>query len=393
MASRRRSEGASRRLGHFAKIGSASVALCLLSAACGSSGGSTGGSGDATSAATKAAVAAADAALKVFLEPPVVTVPALSRKPPTGKTIMAVTCSVPACVATAQQAVKAGKALGWNVKIIYGGITPQSYLSALDQAVQNPGDGVMFNAILPDTAITRQLAELRAKHVPFVSLGEPFKSSTYGTLADFLGPNQVGPGGRVMADWVIANSHDNPGKVAYFWDPSLSQHRTALLSFEAVLAKSCGSRCPVDVQSVSAATFGTTFPQFVVSYLQSNPSVKYVVFGYAGGQAVGVPQALKAAGLAGKVQIVQRQGDPLDLQLIKSGQEAMAEFEEVYEVGWEAINAFARYFVGDSDSQYTEAVGLWYHAITAQNLPANLNVFYSAPGFQSKYLAAWKVSP
>jgi ABC-type sugar transport system substrate-binding protein len=148
----------------------------------------------------------------------------------------------------------------------------------------------------------------------------------------------------------------------------------------------------VDVQTASATTFGTTFPQRVVSFLEENPTVKYVVFGYAGGQAVGVPQALKAAGLAGKVQIVQRQGDPFDLGLIKSGQEAMAEFEEVYEVGWEAINAFARYFVGDSDSQYTDAVGLWYHAITKQNLPNNISVFYSAPGFQSKYLAAWKVS-
>jgi ribose transport system substrate-binding protein len=392
MARRRVPNRVTTRLGYQMKIGIVAAAVCLLAAACGSSSSSSGTADSTSSASTKEAVAAAKKALDTFLAPPMVTVPPLSSKPPSGKTIEAVTCSVPACVATAQQAVIAGKALGWKVNIIYGGVTPQSYLSALDQAVAHPGSGVMYNAILPDTAITRQLAELRTKHIPFVSLGEPFKSSTYGTLADFLGPSQVAPGGRVMADWVIVNSDGNPGKVAYFWDPALPQHRSALTAFQAILAKACSSRCPVDVQTASATTFGTTFPQRVVSFLEENPTVKYVVFGYAGGQAVGVPQALKAAGLAGKVQIVQRQGDPFDLGLIKSGQEAMAEFEEVYEVGWEAINAFARYFVGDSDSQYTDAVGLWYHAITKQNLPNNISVFYSAPGFQSKYLAAWKVS-
>ena len=100
--------------------------------------------------------------------------------------------------------------------------------------------------------------------------------------------------------------------------------------------------CKVSVQTTNFSTgIGTTDPAQIVSYLQRNPDTDYIVVGI-GDATAGIPEALAAADLAGKVKIVTRLADTINFKDIQSGTETMGVTEETYEIGWRMVDALAR---------------------------------------------------
>jgi ABC-type sugar transport system substrate-binding protein len=333
-----------------------------------------------------AGVATAQKQLASYEDPSqTISLPALSAKPPAGKTIDFVGCPVASCLEIQQAAQAAAKAVGWTVHVYNGGLSPASFVSAMNDVVQSPGDAVLGIGILPNSAISSQLAALKAKHVPWVAVASP---SPVGDdmIANFSSSPEIALSGKVMADWIIADSQGK-ANVAYFWDPTLTQHLPAKNAFLAETGKLCPG-CQVSVQTTSFSTgIGTTDPAQIVSYLQRNPDTNYIVIGI-GDATAGVPEALAAAGLAGKVKIVTRLADTINFKDIQSGTETMGVTEETFEIGWRMIDALARDFLGDSIACCTTPIGT-VHVITKADLPASLSLPYSVPGYQQFFLKAW----
>jgi hypothetical protein len=375
------------------------AAVAVLAAACSSASGSGTASGGASSAAASpaatspaalsATVGQARSQVASYENPdPTISLPALSAKPPAGKTVDFITCPFASCLEIQQAAQAAAKRLGWTVRVYNGGDTPASYTSAMNDAVQNPGDAVLGIGILPNSAIAGQLAALKAKHVPWVAVAS---ASPVGDdmIANFSSAPEIAESGKVMADWIIADSQGK-ANVAYFWDPALTQHKPAKDAFTAEMSTLCPA-CTVSVQTTSFSTgVGTSDPGQIVSYLQRNPSTNYIVIG-VGDATAGVPQALAAAGLAGKVKIVTRLADTVNFKDIAAGTEAMGVTEETYEIGWRMIDATARYFLGDPMTCCTTPIGT-VHVITKADLPSDLSVPYTVPDYQQYFLKAWHLA-
>jgi ABC-type sugar transport system substrate-binding protein len=79
---------------------------------------------------------------------------------------------------------------------------------------------------------------------------------------------------------------------------------------------------------------------------------------------IGVPQALKAAGLADKVKIVSQSGGAANYQYIKDGSEAADLFQDINYTGYRMADAVARAFAGQDEG--ADEVPLMF--ITPQNI-------------------------
>lgn len=356
-------------------------------AGCSSSGSSSAKGTTPSNAPANAAVAAALKDIAPYeVATPTISLPPLKSKPPGGKTIDFVGCPLAPCLEIQQAAQAAAKAIGWTVKVFNGGLSPAEYLSAWDSVVQTPNDGVLGIGTLPNTTIQSQLTQLKSKGIPYVSVSSvsPVDSEM---IANFAAAPEIAQAGKVTADWIIANSKAE-AHVAYFWDPSLAQNKPGTEAFAAQMSSLCPN-CSTDVQTTNFLSgIGATDPPQIVSYLQRNPKVDYLVLGLGSG-AAGVPQALAAAGLAGKVKIVTRLADPVNFKDIQQGTEVMGVTEETFEAGWRMVDVITRHMQGMSFDP--TPIGT-IHVVTKENLPADISQAYSVPNYQSYFKKAWLLS-
>jgi ribose transport system substrate-binding protein len=364
------------------------AAAALTLTAC-SSSSTSGSAASSSSAAPSAAVATAMKALAPYeVTNPTIKLSPLASKPPVGKTIDFLGCPVASCLEIQDAAQAAAAAVGWKIKVFNGGLTPATIISAMDEIVQTPNDGVLAIGILPNSAIQSQLNSLKSKNIPYVAVASASPIGG-GMIANFSSTPEIAKSGKVMADWIVADSKAH-AKIAYFWDPSLTQHLAAKNAFTSEISALC-PRCSVDVQSTSFSTgIGTADPPQIVSYLQRNPNINYLVVGI-GDATAGVPQALAAAGLANQVKIVTRLADTINFKAIQSGTETMGVTEETYEVGWRMIDVLARTMEGMSIADSTTPIGT-IHVVTKAALPADLNKPYSVPNYEPFFLKAWHLN-
>jgi ABC-type sugar transport system substrate-binding protein len=364
----------------------ATALLCVGGlAACGSSSKSSGETATSTSPASGAAVSQALTKLAPYKVPsPTISLTPLKSKPPTGKSVDFISCPLPTCQEYVEAMKSAAASIGWTVKSFNGGLTPATVTSAWNSVVQSPGDAVVAISILPNSALTSQLAALRSKGVPVLTIGGPNGISD-GIIAHFIPRAASTEQSKIWADWIIADSNAH-ATVLYYTDPAFTSLLPYKQGFIAEMNVMCHS-CSVDVQSANYATgVGTTIPSQVVSYLQRNPSVGYIVFN-VGNNDVGVPQALAAAGLAGKVKIVTGNTGVVNMKAIAAGTQAMGVTGESYETGWRAIDTLIRQFEGMPIDP--EPIGK-FHIITKKNIPSNLDVPYTVPNYESDFKKAWQ---
>ena len=334
-------------------------------------------------------VLAAQKALVPYLNPnPVISLPPLSSTPPTGKNINFITCPVTICLSVQQGVQAAAAKLGWNVNVINGGLSVASWISAMDQATQTPADAVLGIALLPNSAIQSDLTTLASKNIPWIADVSASPVGQNDMLANEGSADSLAISGKIMADWIIADSNAK-ANTAFFWDPALSVLSGVKQTFTTEMNRLC-PKCSVNIQTTSFSSgIGTTDPGQIVSYVQSHPAVKYLVM-TNGDAMVGVTQALAAAGLSGKVKILTRSADVINLKDMAKGTEAMGVTSEGPEAGWRMVDAAARYFVGDSLACCTAPTGT-YHILTKKTLPHNLSVPWTVPHYQSYFLKAWHV--
>ncbi|MFE9109979.1 sugar ABC transporter substrate-binding protein [Streptomyces collinus] len=362
------------------------VTALLALAACGS-GASPAADSTQAGAPGSPGLTAARAALAKYSERPAtisVTEP-VGKAIPQGKKIDFILCGVQSCKDLAGFFTEAAEELGWQVKQIATQGTPESVQAAYEQAVRDKPDAVVASGF-PRAVYAKQLAQLKAAGIPVIqSNADDVTGEGVSLLKN--GPKDVGVQGEMLASWVVSNSGAKADTV-YFDLPAYTILKPVKDSFAAKYKEWCDG-CALDNVDVPITAVGKDMPDRVVSYLRSHPKVTHVVFSL-GLLNVGVPAALKTAGITGK-RIVVNVGDAQNYQYIEGGLTDGAMALNSHETAWLQADALARHFTGGTMAVDQKAA-LPNMLVTKDNLPSADGDFPIVEDYEKQFKALWGLS-
>jgi hypothetical protein len=369
------------------------VACGVGLAACGGGDGNstaaTGNSVASTAPATSAAVKAADAAVAKFEQPqPAIQLPLLSKRPSKGIKLGVVTCPLPICVISFKTAASvATKYLGWKVQLYQTQLTPESYVATWQRMLRDKPDAIEYAAIFPNQVISKQLAQVKAQKIPAVGLApagdQPDAAGPM--IAAYSSTPMFAHDGQLMGDVVVADAK-GAADTGFITDPSLKPQFGPVQDQFTKSVKAAGGK--VSVLQVSSQGIGKTIPAAVVSFVQRHPEIKYLAFAL-NDFTVGVPEALKAAGVAAKVKIVSRAPQLPNLKAIADGDQYAAVADEDVAGGLRGLDGLARALVGDPLDPCCRFPDGW-HQIYRKNTvdPSKPS---ATPGVPDSFLKAWRI--
>lgn len=389
-----------KRLGTLAAV---VVAGTLALAACGGSSGGDSTSGSAapttpsspspTEAPTDDPLAEASAYLESRLPNPTsigIDVP-LSRKPDAGKKIVRLLTPVgiQESINTGNQ--QAAEALGWEYVSVPISADADGIQKAFQTALDMQPDGIAYGGY-PSALITEQLqaaADAGIAVVPDSAVDQPGSAPGINVMLDGI-PEQLA-WGKDLAAFVAGDSQCS-ANVRIFTVSAFPILEPVVTGF----SENLGVWCPdatVEVVDQTLADIGTNTPKSVVSTLQRDPSINYILFTF-GDLATGVDAALGDAGLTDQVKVTGSAVSIAALQNLRDGKDAAWVGLPAEILGWRAVDAFARIFNGDSLEPANAAL-LPSQIITQSNVngivldPAG---YYNAVAdFQPQFLQLWLV--
>ena len=300
---------------------------------------STGGS--------SAEVDAAKKALEGFLTKPtkVNQTEPLTKKIPTDKPWVIITCELPACKLIAEGALDAAKTAGVPTKVLPYKTTDGTTLttSMKDALKLNP---FAVSPIGFTQAVWDSLQpQYRAKNIIItpIALGDTKTSDvvTEGSASQV----DYNRGGQLMADFVIADSNAS-AKVLVQDVPAFAVLKAYGDGFKSTLKTGCQA-CTVSSLDLAPAQLANNgVVPAIVSALQKDKSVKYLV-ATDGAFLNGINTALKAAGLK-DIKIVGGSPDINNLKALQNGSQTAwtAAAEDQY--GWVALDIIGRKLNGQT---------------------------------------------
>jgi ribose transport system substrate-binding protein len=327
--------------------GVAAIALlaCLALSACGSD--DTESSTSTSSSSTTTATPAAGGDLAAVKQ----TVADITAQPsdfpdlppletlPEGKKFVYIPCGAPECVAIGSYMEPEAEKMGAEFKMITPGSTAQGVAQAFDSALAEKPDVLMTDAVEPSTWAP-QLKKAQEQGIKTIAFNV---SNPEETGVDWwYGSELFGPIGEYLADWVIADS-EGKGKAVFVWPPQLAVFTPTADGFKNEMETKCPD-CTADTLEVPAADIATPrLPNAVVSYLQKNPDVKYVVPAF-GSMTLGLASAFKTGGIDAK--ILTQACSPPNYEAVKAGQEAVCFAKSLHMEGLLALDGAARIATG-----------------------------------------------
>ncbi len=318
---------------------------------------------------------------------PSIDIPALPSRPPAGKSLLVTTCPVAVCHLVSDPAAQAAQALGWNVTQVELPLTGlQPLVNMWQQVLHNPPDLMAYEGTAPDSQVQPYIDAAGAAGVKIVDLAPKgtIISPNGPIYAEVNGTNVLTLSGQLMGDAIVNNAPRGRGDVAWITDPTRAFFVPAQTALTNVVTSAGGT---VDTLNISLTDVGIGVPGEVVAYVRAHPCVKYLAFAL-NDMTQGVPAALKAAGLAGRVKIISRAPSPSAISDIRSGAQWAAVTEEVPSAGWRSIDQLARLVEGvPMTNDISNPVG-WHMIIDKSNVgpdPAGPSV----PGYPDAFLKAW----
>lgn len=367
----------------------AAAMVALAVGACGQSSHS-GGSGHLDSSQKQSLAEAKKAVQRLQVRPTSMKVPALPSKPAPGKTIDFIACGVPSCQAFIPIVKQAAAQVGWNVKAINSGTSPQTVAAAYDQAVRDKPAGVIGSGGNSPAIFSHELRELKSEGVPVVLQVVP-PSTLPGVTAVVYGAKNIAQDGKEMADEILADSGAHDVHLAIAGSPGTPVYLNAHGPLEAAMRSSSCDSCSVQTFSFPETDLGPELPSKIEAYLRSHPNINYLFFDFTD-EVAGVPAALKRAGL--NVKIVTEDVAPEERPYVQSGQELAAAGTPWPEILWYEVGMILGLSEHQPLATYTKAASRMPQMIvTKRNLPAlNSGVYFSlVPSYQSIFKKAWKV--
>jgi ribose transport system substrate-binding protein len=350
--------------------------------ACGSSGTSSTANSAASSTgqlstADKLAAQWAQRPTQIPVSQPV------SKPIPTGKQIDFINCGVTACTSLYKNLSDAAQTLGWTVKQLNTQGTPESVQAAWKQAVNDKPDAVVASGF-PRAVFSQQLKQLQQMKIPVI---ESSTDDVEGGGIDLIlsKPNDLGPEGQILASWITKDSGAK-AHTLYVDLPVYNILKPVREYFEQNYAKLCAG-CKLDKIDIPITAIGKDVPDRVVSYLRAHPDINYVAYSL-GALNVGVPAALRQAGLANKVKLIVNVGDAENYQYIASGQTHAAMAFSNVDQTWVWADALARLFTGQPIDVDRKA-HLPYMLITKDNLISTGSEFPLVKDYQQQWKKLW----
>lgn len=363
------------------------ICLLLATAGCGSSTSQsptsqTGGTSSASSSSVSPAIAHAlmtDESRPTSIG---ITVP-LGAKIPPSKTIAYMECGVPSCAALAIPLRRALTDVGWRLRVVNTGVTPESIKAAWDSLLQNKPDGVITIAN-PSIIFKSEMAQLGQEHVPVIQITTTDKVGTGGTAAAFADAAWYQSQGPPLARYVLVNG----GKAAHVLlaeVPALPTVSIMQNSFKRYLTAHC-SGCTVDSLELPLTSVGKDSSSRIVEYLSSHPDVKWVYTAFVDVNA-GLPAALQQAGKS-DVKVVTFNTDATTDQYIRNGQSVVATITYPgAEIKYRCVDWFLRYFAGKPTAPSQDSpTPTWL--VTKSNIPATTN-FTDVVTLDAQYKKLW----
>jgi ribose transport system substrate-binding protein len=196
--------------------------------------------------------------------------------------------------------------------------------------------------------------------------------------------------GKLTADWIAVDS-EGSAKVLLVDVPSYPVLVPYATAMKDELGAVCAA-CSVTTINVSLADIGTNLPNAVVSALQRDPELKYVVFGF-GDMTIGLEPALLAAGIQDQATLVGQMPGVENIQNLRDGANGAWVAHISAESGWRAVDAFARAFAGDDP---TIVEGLPAMQILTKDNVADANFtedgyWLPSADLSDQFLAMWNV--
>jgi ribose transport system substrate-binding protein len=359
--------------------------LAVVVAVVASSGGGDGSSGDPAAQGGGAGVAEATAlAEKATTRPTSIGLTTPIGKPvPTGKKVAFISCGVEACEIQGEIIKQGAADLGWTASTIGTDGSPEQLQNAFQTALRQGADAVILNAVTR-SVIAKPLEQAKKQGVPFVTLSSVEKTGD-GILANIADTRNSGRIGELLAAKIVSDSQGDANTL--YVNISAFQILRALGDqFESSYKKYC-PECEYGSIDIPVTSLGRDAPDRIVSYLRSHPETNHVVLSVSNALGAGLPAALRAAGLADKVEIVGQSGDSQTFQDLQSGNiEAVVPYD-YYTGDYLMLDALARHFAGVplADGQPP----LW--TVTAENVPeaATKGLFPVVPSYRDEFKKLW----
>lgn len=269
---------------------------------------------------------------------------------PAGKKVYYVQCSVPVCEEIRGGIDAAAKKLGWTLETTAHKDTPETVAAAFDAAIAAKPDVVLTSGN-PREWFATQLKTLEDAKIPVVawSMPEAYEAGQ-GISANLLSGDDYYFYGALMADYAATKSAKK--NILFVGLPVFPVLSVVQNGFTEEIAKVC-SDCKVDTMEVAITDLGTNLPGQIVSKLQANPDLDFIVYAF-GGMLFGVPDAIEAAGLLSQAQAISQAGGPMNFAFIEGGKHQVAEVGLASELlGWRAVDVAARVLSGSGPGRST----------------------------------------
>jgi ABC-type sugar transport system substrate-binding protein len=276
----------------------------------------------------------------------------------------------------------AAAVLGWHLKVINGGLTPQTVLAAWNLAVQDHPDGILANAF-PEVMFAKPLAQAKAEGIPVV---DGFVADPVGNGISAVVPEPAGTYRAQGEAWAAADLA-KLGTTANTLVLSSTAYEAAVEAqkyFKQYYSQMCPS-CGYNAINVPPTAVGTTLPASVVAFMHSHPQVNAII-AIQGNMTVGLPQTLQTAGL--HAAIFTAYPNETTLQYLQGGNIDGIEMYEQNDTTWRMMDAMARILVGVSPAPSEVPSKIWMitNASDAANVAPH---YYQVADFKAQYEKLW----
>ncbi|HEY2478636.1 MAG TPA: substrate-binding domain-containing protein [Solirubrobacterales bacterium] len=354
----------------------------------GSSGGSSEGSaGSGEGSSSETAFPAAAKANEEFEErPTTIGIETPVGKPiPKGKTIDFIQCGVPACKTEGELFESAASALGWTIKSINAGTTPEEIKAAYDQAIKDEPDAVLGSGY-PRSLFEPEIAQLKAKNIPVIEFFVEEEAGN-GITAVLGGIPTSETQGKMMADYILAHSTDKSMEIGVVNAQGFETVTGTAESVEKVFSEEC-PECTVKKLEAPLTAIGKDLPQRISSFLTANPGIEWATVGY-NDMVTGLPTALKGAGVE-NAKLTTVNINTSIAPYLANGEYLQStvgsSFPEVY---WRGMDLLARLFAGVEYKEDLDDSTLPYWTITQESLPTTEEEFPVVEDYEAQFKKLW----
>jgi hypothetical protein len=378
------------------------VLAAVVISGCGSSGSSSSSSTSGSESSGSTSEEASDSGLEAVKE----EVAALKERPteigltepitkplPKGGTIDMLVCGVPACGYFVPYLKEAAAAVGWTVKPINEGLTPETVKASWEQVVRDEPSAVVITGGFPTEIFQAQLNQVAAKHIPVVDFANASTEPAAGEVGIIFGGIRFANIGKLWAR-IIAAESEGKANVLNVYTSTFPSTTVAAEAFSAEIKKIC-SGCSVEDFNIPATSVGKDVPQQIASKVQANPSTDWVVIPITDFER-GVPNALRGIGREpglgeGQVKLLGQDDSITEMEDIENGEMFGTINLPQSEAMWRAMDIVLRSKLGLSTEGSTSLESYKEWLLTKDNLPEGIleTVSGSVPG-SVEYVAQYK---